>query len=83
MKKVYVVAWESRDGNGVEWYHTPEAADKAFHEEKKNYEIFRSRNWAAYRFDFPTIMSCRRMISHDVECNYLNHLMLPTTIKYP
>jgi len=67
MKTVYVVAWQYNTGAGFDWYHTPEAADKAFAEEKFNVKARADGNWTAYRFDYNTTATDSLAVTDEID----------------
>lgn len=51
MKRVYVVAWASDSGQGLEWYYSPVAADEMYKAELTMCRVMKDEGWTVYRFD--------------------------------
>lgn len=54
---VHVVAWRYNGGGGFNWYHSEDAANRAYEKEKENTHELANSEWTAYRFDYQPVIS--------------------------
>jgi hypothetical protein len=80
-KTVYVTAWEYESGGGFDWYHTADAADKAYEEEKKVADKNKESDWTAFRFDYDTESEVPEEITNEISLAQ-DKLCEAATIKY-
>lgn len=78
MKTVYVVAFEYESGGGFNWYHTAEAAERAYQAELANCD--RLTGWSAYRFNYETENTDADAITAEID-GQLIELCEAATIK--